>query len=207
MCSVPNADFGTPKPPPAPNLHPATPDFNLRIVHSNLSVKLQLHELARNPFPSNLLTTIFPAATLLPVSGGSGMLLLAAQPSHISKCEEFFNILSPPASDIAGRLSLFPHRIWLRCATTSIRYSYSMAVTNNDMHASVYVRPIRKPPDFDRFDATVRSAAAHNFKETFEAGQRIPARLRPLQQGASMRIRYAAFGKANFNFKANFETV
>jgi hypothetical protein len=53
------------------------------------------------------------------------------------------------------------------------------------MHASVYVRPIRKPPDFDRFDATVRSATAHNFKETFEAGQQSPARIRPLQQGAN----------------------
>jgi hypothetical protein len=118
-------------------------------VHSNLSVKLQRHELARTQFPSNLLTTIFPAATLLPVNGGSGMLLLAAQQSHILKCEEFFNILSPPDSDIAGRLSLSPHRIWLGCATTSIRYYYSITVTNNDMHASVYVRPIRKPPDFD----------------------------------------------------------
>jgi hypothetical protein len=53
------------------------------------------------------------------------------------------------------------------------------------MHASVYVRPIRKPPDFDWFNATVRSAAAHNFKETFEAGQRSSARIRPLQQGAN----------------------
>jgi len=148
MCAVSTNDFGTPKPPPAPNLHPAEPDFNLRIVHSNLSVKLQRHELARTQFPPNLLTTIFPAATLLPVSGGSGMLLLAVHRSHILQCEDFFKILPPPAPDIAGRLTLSPHRIWLGCATTSFRHYYSMTVTINDMHASVYVRPIRKPPDF-----------------------------------------------------------